>query len=72
MSSIQPQGGGTAIERSFGGAQNPLKITASSYFQQVGNVVSLYVNNTVVQSWTLSGNSAGQPVGLLLALTYPS
>lgn len=55
-----------------GGPQNPLYITSTTYFQQVGNTLYLYVNGVIRQEWTTTVVSgSGSPIGLLLALTYP-
>jgi hypothetical protein len=56
------------------GPQNPLYITNTTYFEQVGDTLTLYVNSVARQTWTTSSGSitivAGNPVGLLLSLTY--
>ena len=48
----------------------------STYFILSGNDLSLYVNSTLRQMWTTTattsapGALAGQPIGMLLGLTY--
>ena len=49
---------------------------AQTYFSLSGNDLSLYVNNTLRQMWTTTATTAapgvlsGQPIGMLLGLTY--
>jgi hypothetical protein len=44
---------------------------ATTYFRLNGNVLSLYVNGIVRQTWTTTpSTSSGESMGLLLTLTY--
>ena len=55
-----------------GGPQNPLYITATTYFYYDSGTLYLYVNGVVRQEWTTAViGTPGSPMGLLLALTYP-
>jgi hypothetical protein len=54
---------------------NPLSIDADTYFQLVGDTLTLYVNGQAIQTWTVTPptptGDSGIPMGLLLGLTYP-
>lgn len=48
--------------------------TSSFYFKENGYTVELWYRDVLVQSWTTSEptTGVGQPMGLLLTLTYAS
>lgn len=54
----------------------PTSIPASGWgLVKNGNTLELYVNGTRADSWTVipvTPDLTGQPIGLLLSLTYPS
>jgi len=52
-----------------------LDLVNKEYFVENGNVLELWWNGTMVQSWTVTPavvDTTGQPMGLLLTLTYAS
>ena len=65
---VRTGGGGSGPS----GPQNPLYITADTYFIKdvPSGELDLIVGNALRQSWTTTPPPTGHPIGLLLALTY--